>query len=183
MISIGNKELSSINDNIYFYSLPLFLKSVVYIIILILMLFVAWSAINLVSQNKLIFGYILASVSILTPILTFILIFRNKSFGRYFGLDEDGMYFNNYKNKKKWLFVPWNNVFHVKEETYYISRSYVIELSLLSNKYEMAHYFRMNGDPFWDEKTGKIKIAYSRIPFQNRELLSYIVKYCSHCSG
>ena len=182
MVSKGNKELLFIDNEIYFYSLPLFLKISTYFIFVILMCFAMWSGINLIEQHDKILGYTLVSIAVFSLIVTFFLIFKNKSFGRYFGLDEDGMYFNNFKNKKKWLFVPWDNIFHVKKEEYYVSRSYVIEVFLLSNKYEMTHYFRMNGDPFWGEKTGKIKVAYSRIPFQTKELLSLVRTHCNHCT-
>jgi len=183
MVSTGNKELLFISDEIYFYSLPLFLKVTVYFILFLLMCFVTWSGVNLIERHDIVLGYALISMAIISLIVTFLLIFKNKSFGRYFGLDRDGIYFNNYKDKKKWLFVPWSNVFHVKKEVRYASRSYVIELSLVSNEYEMSHYFRVNGDPFWNKSSGKIKVAYSRIPFQTKELLNLIQIYCGHCNN
>ncbi len=184
MVSKGNKELISddINYNMYFYSLPIFLKVVVFLIASLLLGFLSKYAVQLLSEGNALLGYFILLFALTFLLTLFILIFKNKSFGRYFGIDTNGVYFNNYKNKNKWLFVPWVNVYYMKKEEYYVSRSYVIEISLVSNKYEMNHYFRVNGDPFWDETTGKIQVAYSRIPFRTKELLDQIRKYCSHCS-
>ncbi len=174
MLSKGNKELYYLNADMYFYALPFFLKVILFFIPSILFLFLMWYGISLIKQKEGFIGYLIVTISVVSIVMSFFLIFKNKSFGRYFGIDKDGLYFTNLQDNDKWLFVPWINIFHIKKETYYATRTYVVEISLVSNKYEMVHYFRVGGDPFWDESTKKITVAYSRIPFQTKELFAVV---------